>query len=150
MSTAQGCSFDCTTSSVVLHVQVLLLEHDINTSPFTPAVHACVPPLPWSVTQADVDDRNRCARPGQLQERARCQHHCFRRHCLSAQPPLTIEAVILAAKRLVHNIPLHCREDLRHLCVCSVDPPGCKDIDDALHVRSRCCIMYAAPDLYRV
>jgi exoribonuclease R len=27
------------------------------------------------------------------------------------------------------------REDLRHLPVCSVDPPGCKDIDDALHVR---------------
>lgn len=23
--------------------------------------------------------------------------------------------------------------DLRHLNVCSVDPPGCKDIDDALH-----------------
>lgn len=28
------------------------------------------------------------------------------------------------------------RMDLRHLDVCSVDPPGCKDIDDALH-----CIM---------
>ena len=26
------------------------------------------------------------------------------------------------------------REDLRHLDVCSVDPPGCTDIDDALHV----------------
>jgi len=25
------------------------------------------------------------------------------------------------------------RWDLRHLDVCSVDPPGCKDIDDALH-----------------
>ncbi|XP_060895956.1 exosome complex exonuclease RRP44 [Labrus mixtus] len=25
------------------------------------------------------------------------------------------------------------REDLRHLTVCSVDPPGCTDIDDALH-----------------
>ncbi|KAI5629114.1 exosome complex exonuclease RRP44 [Silurus asotus] len=25
------------------------------------------------------------------------------------------------------------RADLRHLCVCSVDPPGCTDIDDALH-----------------
>ncbi|CAN4078578.1 unnamed protein product [Withania somnifera] len=25
------------------------------------------------------------------------------------------------------------RQDLRHLRVCSVDPPGCKDIDDALH-----------------
>ncbi|GBG24612.1 Exosome complex exonuclease DIS3 [Hondaea fermentalgiana] len=27
------------------------------------------------------------------------------------------------------------RVDLRHLPVCSIDPPGCKDIDDALHVR---------------
>ena len=27
------------------------------------------------------------------------------------------------------------RRDLRHLNVCSVDPPGCTDIDDALHVR---------------
>ncbi len=34
-----------------------------------------------------------------------------------------------------HNMPFLCREDLRHLPICSVDPPGCKDIDDALHVR---------------
>ena len=27
------------------------------------------------------------------------------------------------------------RMDLRHLNVCSIDPPGCKDIDDALHYR---------------
>uniref|UniRef100_A0A8D0DGH6 Exosome complex exonuclease RRP44 n=1 Tax=Sander lucioperca TaxID=283035 RepID=A0A8D0DGH6_SANLU len=27
------------------------------------------------------------------------------------------------------------REDLRNLTVCSVDPPGCTDIDDALHCR---------------
>lgn len=27
------------------------------------------------------------------------------------------------------------RTDLRHICVCSVDPPGCTDIDDALHCR---------------
>ena len=27
------------------------------------------------------------------------------------------------------------RVDLRHLVVCSIDPPGCKDIDDALHAR---------------
>ncbi|XP_052815273.1 exosome complex exonuclease RRP44-like [Mya arenaria] len=27
------------------------------------------------------------------------------------------------------------RTDLRHLTVCSVDPPGCTDIDDALHCR---------------
>lgn len=27
------------------------------------------------------------------------------------------------------------RRDLRHLPVLSIDPPGCKDIDDALHAR---------------
>lgn len=27
------------------------------------------------------------------------------------------------------------RRDLRHLPVLSIDPPGCKDIDDALHSR---------------
>ncbi|XP_068631124.1 exosome complex exonuclease RRP44 isoform X2 [Battus philenor] len=27
------------------------------------------------------------------------------------------------------------RVDLRSLCICSVDPPGCTDIDDALHAR---------------
>lgn len=27
------------------------------------------------------------------------------------------------------------RQDLRHIPVCSIDPPGCKDIDDALHCR---------------
>ena len=27
------------------------------------------------------------------------------------------------------------RKDLRHLPICSVDPPGCTDIDDALHFR---------------
>ena len=28
------------------------------------------------------------------------------------------------------------RSDLRHLLVCSIDPPGCQDIDDALHARA--------------
>lgn len=29
-----------------------------------------------------------------------------------------------------------CRADLRHIDVCSVDPPGCTDIDDALHYKN--------------
>ncbi|EEH18001.2 hypothetical protein PABG_00564 [Paracoccidioides brasiliensis Pb03] len=29
----------------------------------------------------------------------------------------------------------HDRKDLRELLVCSIDPPGCQDIDDALHAR---------------
>jgi len=68
-----------------VETEVLLIENDINTAPFSSAVHACVPPLPWKVTEADINDPNRA--------------------------------------------------DLRHLPICSVDPPGCKDIDDALHIR---------------
>lgn len=30
---------------------------------------------------------------------------------------------------------LKVRRDLRNICICSIDPPGCKDIDDALHAR---------------
>ncbi|CAL1288476.1 unnamed protein product [Larinioides sclopetarius] len=30
---------------------------------------------------------------------------------------------------------LSVRRDLRHIAICSVDPPGCTDIDDALHCR---------------
>ena len=65
----------------------VLLEADVDDRPFAPAVHACVPPLPWCFDQ---------------------QVH------LQAQPH---------------------REDLRSLRVCSVDPPGCRDIDDALSCR---------------
>lgn len=63
----------------------LLLEHDVATAPFSDAVLACVPRLPWTVTDADR------ASPG--------------------------------------------REDWTRVAVLSVDPPGCTDIDDALHVR---------------
>jgi exosome complex exonuclease DIS3/RRP44 len=65
--------------------EVLVHEHDIDTRPFSEAVHACVPPLPWSVPAEALSDPQRA--------------------------------------------------DLRHLRVCSVDPPGCRDIDDALHAR---------------
>jgi exosome complex exonuclease DIS3/RRP44 len=64
---------------------LLVHEHDIDTRPFSEAVHACVPPLPWRVPASALAEAG--------------------------------------------------REDLRHLRVCSVDPPGCRDIDDALHCR---------------
>ncbi|XP_057964158.1 exosome complex exonuclease RRP44 homolog A [Malania oleifera] len=63
--------------------EVVLIENDINSRPFSSQVLACLPPLPWSVSSEDL-----------------------------ASP---------------------IRQDLRHLHVFSVDPPGCKDIDDALH-----------------
>ncbi|KAK8940904.1 hypothetical protein KSP39_PZI010538 [Platanthera zijinensis] len=63
--------------------EVILIDNDINTRPFSVQVLACLPPLPWSLSVEDM-----------------------------ANPH---------------------REDLRHLRVFSVDPPGCRDIDDALH-----------------
>ncbi|KAJ3689747.1 hypothetical protein LUZ61_018911 [Rhynchospora tenuis] len=63
--------------------EVVLIENDINSRPFTTQVLACLPPLPWSVSSDDLANPN--------------------------------------------------RQDLRQLRVFSVDPPGCRDIDDALH-----------------
>ncbi|XP_054809171.1 exosome complex exonuclease RRP44 homolog A [Prosopis cineraria] len=63
--------------------EVVLIENDINSRPFSSQVLACLPPLPWSVSSEDLSN------------------------------------------------PI--RLDLRNLHVFSVDPPGCKDIDDALH-----------------
>lgn len=63
--------------------EVVLIENDINSRPFSSQVLACLPPLPWSVSPEHLSDPN--------------------------------------------------REDLRNLRVFSVDPPGCRDIDDALH-----------------
>ncbi|KAJ7944036.1 Exosome complex exonuclease [Quillaja saponaria] len=63
--------------------EVVLIENDIISRPFSAQVLACLPPLPWSVSPIDLSNPNRM--------------------------------------------------DLCHLRVFSVDPPGCKDIDDALH-----------------
>ncbi|XP_077469568.1 exosome complex exonuclease RRP44 [Stigmatopora argus] len=53
-------------------------------------------------------------------------HHTFSQAVLSFLPkmPWSIKLEDMAG-----------REDLRDLTVCSVDPPGCTDIDDALHCR---------------
>ncbi|KAL3995653.1 RNB domain family protein [Acanthocheilonema viteae] len=71
--------------------EVLLLEHDVPHGPFSDAVYACLPEIPW------------CA-PN--------ENH---------------------------------RKDLRSLTICSVDPPGCTDIDDAFH-----CIQIASDPLFPV
>ena len=55
-------------------MQVVLIENDINSRPFSSQVLACLPPLPWAVSPEHLSDPN--------------------------------------------------REDLRHLRIFSVDPPG--------------------------
>ena len=66
--------------------EVILLEHDIISRPFSADVIACLPPADWTITP--------------------------------------------------ENASAGGRVDLRGLDVCSIDPPGCKDIDDALHART--------------
>ncbi|XP_050293944.1 exosome complex exonuclease RRP44 [Anthonomus grandis grandis] len=63
--------------------EVVLLEHDVPHSQFSEDVLACLPQLPWVITEEDEKKR----------------------------------------------------VDLRGIDICSVDPPGCTDIDDALHCR---------------
>lgn len=55
----------------------------------------------------------------------------FSKRILEDLPPEGEDWVVL--DKHVHN---ERRRDFRHLNVCSIDPPGCTDIDDALHVRA--------------
>jgi len=45
--------------------------------------------------------------------------------------------LLLIFKIIFHNIlkDIANRIDLRDYCIVSIDPPGCTDIDDALHCR---------------
>jgi len=52
---------------------------------------------------------------------------------MSCLPPIDWDVADEESKELERG-----RVDLRHLTVCSIDPEGCKDIDDALHARV-CC-----------
>ncbi|KAK9765188.1 exosome catalytic subunit dis3 [Basidiobolus ranarum] len=56
-------------------------------------------------------------------------HHEFSQQVLSDLPAEGTEWV--ASDQEIAR-----RTDLRHLNICSIDPPGCTDIDDALHVRT--------------
>jgi exosome complex exonuclease DIS3/RRP44 len=39
--------------------QVVLIENDINTRPFSTQVLACLPPLPWTLSPEDLANPNR-------------------------------------------------------------------------------------------
>lgn len=40
-------------------LQVVLIENDINSRPFSSQVLSCLPPLPWSVSPEDLANPNR-------------------------------------------------------------------------------------------
>jgi len=67
--------------------EAILMEHEVNTAPFSAQVQSCLPVKGWTIPADEIARR------------------------------------------------LDLRED-GHTLVCSVDPPGCVDIDDALHARA--------------
>ena len=62
-------------------------------------------------------------------------HHSF---------PETVLACLPSMPWVISQEEVKRRQDLRHLDICSVDPPGCTDIDDALHFRE------FSPNLYEI
>jgi exosome complex exonuclease DIS3/RRP44 len=117
-----------TSGDKAVETAVLLLEHDIPTGDFTGEVLSCLPPEGWEVDDvavaaecrlgatnaaggggggaAAMDDDDASGRKDVSQRSGKADAF--------ARPP---------------------RRDLRHLPVMSIDPPGCRDIDDALHWR---------------
>jgi exosome complex exonuclease DIS3/RRP44 len=66
-----------------VETEVVLIEHDVPTAPWTVSVLKCLPQPDYEIPEEEI-------------------------------------------KR---------RVDLRHENICSIDPPGCSDIDDALHCK---------------
>lgn len=70
-------------------------------------------------------------------------HSQFSEEVLSCLPKLpwiiTDEVIFYLCFFSLHHLfflqDVAVRVDLRHIDICSVDPPGCTDIDDALHCR---------------
>eukprot|EP00013_Stygamoeba_regulata_P012949 CAMPEP_0177679454 /NCGR_PEP_ID=MMETSP0447-20121125/29608_1 /TAXON_ID=0 /ORGANISM="Stygamoeba regulata, Strain BSH-02190019" /LENGTH=1103 /DNA_ID=CAMNT_0019188639 /DNA_START=27 /DNA_END=3338 /DNA_ORIENTATION=+ len=83
----------------------VLVQHGIRYEPFSKKVLACLPPKPPQPPHKSTASASSSAPPFQPSE-----------------VPVTAEL-------------LETRTDLRGLCVLSIDPPGCTDIDDALHAR---------------
>lgn len=60
------------------------------------------------------------------------QYKPFPKAVLDCLPPEGHDWKVPASKE---NVGWNGRRDLRDLLICSIDPPGCQDIDDALHAR---------------
>lgn len=92
--------------------QVVLIENDINTRPFSTQVLACLPPLPWTLSPEDLANPNR--------------QDLRQVRVFSVDPPgnlIRISAIFWYF--------MYLGQTLRQLYFnCFI---GCRDIDDALH-----------------
>ena len=93
--------------------QVLLIENDINSRPFSEAVLACLPPLPWSFSEEELLKN----------QRQDLRHICiFSVDPIGNNPPAFLFLCLVRSFVKYHKLTITV-----HGCA------GCKDIDDALH-----------------
>ncbi|OXB66932.1 hypothetical protein ASZ78_014093 [Callipepla squamata] len=112
--------------------EVLLLEHDVPHQPFSQSVLSFLPKMPWSITEKGHFVKNL----GSAGDKETETEVLLLEHDVPHQP--FSQSVLSFLPKMPWSITekdMKYREDLRHLYVCSVDPPGCTDIDDALHFR---------------
>lgn len=88
-----------------VETQVLLHEFGVPHEAFSDEVMACLPPTTWSIANDVMLNNNRYLSKG------------------------------ISDESISNSTSTVLRRDLRSLPVVSIDPPGCKDIDDALHCR---------------
>ena len=112
--------------------EVLLLEHDVPHQDFSQAVLSFLPKMPWSITPEVSTWQTYSSLLVEVMwvflasiEIVNIDYCVF----------LYLYNVSLK-QRWVDLQDMAVREDLRALTVCSVDPPGCTDIDDALHCKT--------------
>eukprot|EP00767_Chilomastix_cuspidata_P003036 gnl/Chilomastix_cuspidata/316.p1 GENE.gnl/Chilomastix_cuspidata/316~~gnl/Chilomastix_cuspidata/316.p1 ORF type:complete len:1087 (+),score=498.71 gnl/Chilomastix_cuspidata/316:1497-4757(+) len=124
-------------------VEVILRENTVrNFSLETKELVGCLPRMPWAPNEGEIFSRLDAAAPDAREEaeprlwegilaETLVRKHIKRtgnKQLLLGLPPF---------RSTLGHAPSRARfrEDLRHVIVCSVDPPGCKDIDDALSCR---------------
>jgi hypothetical protein len=112
-------------------VEALLVEHDANFPPFSASALACLPDVPYSPCEPQAP----VAAAAELQ---------ISNTSSTNSSNTTVDDVKGSVKRLewrdsgwsVPDTEVTKRRDLRSTCrIFSVDPPGCQDIDDAMHIR---------------
>lgn len=115
---------------------VILHEQEVITAAFSDAVYACLPSPEEFNNSMTVDQALKASR-GEVVSEIEQQDEEEERQggaVAAAAPRVEHGQLDLSKLKQIRSNPSACleRRDLTHLTVCSVDPPGCKDIDDAL------------------
>ena len=131
--------------------EAILMEHEVKTSPFSAQVQACLPEKGWRITDEEIAKRVDL-RDKVPQRRGAGTSPTSQRPAavvvvsdvagsspprLPPLPPTSSPFLAFCPQLLpfAASLTSHPSPSQPGVIVCSVDPPGCVDIDDALHAR---------------